>query len=103
MHHLVGHLHQVLEAQVDFALAGGGHFVVLGFDVDAAIDHGLHHLVADVHHLVGRRHGEIAFLVAELVAQVRAFLAAAVPLAFDAVDVVIAFVRSSDRSARRRR
>ena len=27
------------EPHVDFRLAGGGHFVVLGLDVDAALDH----------------------------------------------------------------
>ena len=88
-HHLVGHRHEL----VDFGLAGGGHFVMLRFDAQTAVDHRLHHLIADVHQRVGRRNGKIAFLVAELVAQVRKFLAAAVPLAFDAVDVVIARVR----------
>ncbi len=81
----------------------GGHLVVLGLDVHAAVDHRLHHLVADVHHLVGRRHGEVAFLVAQLVAQVRLLLAAAVPLALDAVDVVVAARWPSGRSGRRRR
>ena len=59
------------KSQVDLALAGRGHLVVLGLDVHAAVDHRLHHLVADVHQLVGRRHREVAFLVTQLVAQVR--------------------------------
>ena len=81
---------QGVEPHVDFALPAGGHFVVLGLDVEPALDHGQHHLGADVHHLVGRRHREVAFLVAELVAQVGAFLPAAVPVALDAVEVVVA-------------
>ena len=70
--HVVGHLDQRGEAHVDLALAAGGDFVVLGLDLQAALDHGQHHLGADVVQRVGRRHREIAFLVAELVAEVRA-------------------------------
>ena len=91
--HAVGHFHQFVKSQVDFRLAGGADFVVLTFDIQAAIDQGLHHLVAKIHHLVSRRNREIAFLVPELVAQVGLFVAAAIPFAFDAVDVVEAFVR----------
>ena len=79
--------------QVDFGLPGGAHFVMLGLDAQSALDHGLHHLVADVHLLIGRRHWEVAFFVAELVTQVRFFIAAAIPLAFDAVDHVISALR----------
>jgi len=56
------------------------------FDVQTAVDHRLHHLVADVHQLVRGRHREVAFLVTQLVAEVRVLDPAAVPLAFDAVD-----------------
>ena len=94
---------QVVELQVDLRLAGGGHLVVLGLDVHAAVDHRLHHLVADVHHLVGGRDGEVAFLVAELVAQVGRLLAAAVPLALDAVEEVVAAVGRLLAAACRRR
>ena len=48
-------------------------------------------------------HGEIAFLVAELVAEVGLLVAAGVPGAFDAVDEVVAASAASDRSGRRRR
>ena len=41
---------------------------------------------------IGRRHGEVAFLVADLVAEVRLLVAAAVPGAFDAVEEVVAGV-----------
>ena len=34
-HHLVGHVHQLVELHVDFRLAGRAHFVVLGLDADA--------------------------------------------------------------------
>ena len=66
---------------------------MLGFHVQSAGDHRLHHLVADVHQLVRRRHREIAFLVPQLVAQIRLLVPAPVPLALDAVDVVEALVR----------
>ncbi len=59
-----------------------------------AIDHRLHHLVADVHQRVGRRHREVTFLVANFVAQVRTLDAAPVPFPFNAIEVVVAFVRS---------
>ena len=63
-------LHELVEPQIDFALAGGGDFVMLGFDVEPALDHRDHHFVADVHQGIGGRHGEVAFLVTELVAEV---------------------------------
>ena len=90
---VVRHLHQVLEPQVDLRLPGGRHLVMLGLHVETAVDHGLHHFVADIHQLVGGRHREIAFLVTELVAQVRTLagglrVLAPVPLPLDAVEVV---------------
>ncbi len=68
---------------------------MLRLDVHATVDHRLHHLVADVHQLIGRRDREIALLVAQLVAQVRILDAAAIPLALDAIEVVVRFVRAS--------
>ena len=91
-HDLIAHADQFVELHIDFALAGSGDFVMLGFDIDAAIDHGLHHFVADVHQGVGRRHGEVAFLVADLVAEVGILDATTVPFAFDAIEMVVAFV-----------
>ena len=74
------------------ALAGGGHFVVMAFDVHAAGLHLQHHLGAQVLEVVDRRNGEIAFLVARAVAQV-VLLAAGVPAAFVGVDVVETVLR----------
>ena len=34
-HQLIGHLQQRLKTHVDFSLAGGGHLVMLGFDINA--------------------------------------------------------------------
>ena len=70
---------------------------MLGFDVHAALDHREHHLVADVHQRIGRRDGEVAFLVPQLVAEVRAhafaeIVSAAIPLAFFAIEEVVAGV-----------
>ena len=36
-HHLVSHLDQVVVAHVDFALTGGGHFVMVHLDVDTQV------------------------------------------------------------------
>ena len=55
LQHVVGHLDERGEAHVDLALAAGGDFVVLGLDLEAALDHGQHHLGAQVVQRVGRR------------------------------------------------
>src|ERR1035438_9650010 len=72
---------------VDLALAAGGHFVVMAFDVQAALDHGLHHLAAQILVVIGGRHREVAFLIARPVAQV-VFLAARIPAALFGVDEI---------------
>ena len=82
--HLVGHLHQAVEAHVDLGLAGGGHFVVLSSTWMPTFSISMHHLGADVLLGVGGRHREVAFLVARLVAEVRLLVAAGVPVAFGA-------------------
>ena len=84
----IGHLHQRLIPQVDLALAAGSHFVMMGLDLQAAVEHRLHHLAAEVHQLIGRRAGKIAFLVPQLIGQARLVVAAAGPLAFGAVEVI---------------
>ena len=80
-----------LKAHVDFGLAGGGDFVMLLLDPDADLLHLQHHFGADVLQRVGWRYREVAFLVARLVAQIGAFLAA-VPDAFFGFDEVVAGV-----------
>jgi hypothetical protein len=74
-HQLIGHLQQRFEAHVDFALAGGGHFVVLGFDVDAQLLQHQNHFGAQILKFIHGRHGKVAFLVARFVTQVGAFVA----------------------------
>ncbi len=86
---LVSHVHQGIETHIDFGLATGGHFVVLRFNPNADLLHHQHHLGADVVHAIGRRDREIALFVARLVAQVRTFFTAGVPLAFYRVDEVV--------------
>ena len=56
------------------------------------LDHGLHHLGAQVLIVIGGRNREIAFLVARPVAEV-VLLAAGIPAAFFGVDEVEAGVR----------
>ena len=90
-HHVVGRLHQRVEPLIDFALAAGGHFVVMALDVEPALDHGLHHLAAQILVVIGGRNREVAFLVARPVAQVVLF-AAGIPAAFFGIDEVEAGV-----------
>ncbi len=56
-----------------------------------ALDHGLHHLAAQILIVIGGRHREVAFLVARPVAQV-VLLAAGVPAALFGVDEIEAGV-----------
>ena len=90
----VGHLGQRLEAHVDFGLSGGRDFVMLLLDADADALHLEHHLGADVLQGVHRRDREVAGLVLDLEAEVRAVLdgalVPAVPVTFVRIDVVVA-------------
>lgn len=95
-HQLVGHFHQRREFHIDFALAGGGDFVVMRFDVDAQTDQGRDHLGADILQSIDRRAGEIAFLKAGAVAQVGNALVIliAVPNTFFGIDAMVGVVRA---------
>src|ERR1019366_3197948 len=86
-HHVVGHGHQGLVAHVDFALAAGGDFVVMGFDGDAQVDQLGNHFASDVLHRVHRRRGEISFFEANLVTQIAGVLVTAAPDSLAATDV----------------
>ena len=86
-----------VEAQVDFALAGGGHFVVMTLDVQAAGLHLQHHVGAQILEVIHRRSREVAFLVARTIAEV-VLLAAGVPAALIGIDVVEAVLRRRNRS-----
>jgi len=94
-HHVVGGLDQGIEAEIDFGLAGGGHLVMLAFNLDAQLFHEQAHLGADVLLGIGRADGKIPFLVADFVAEVGHFLATGVPdgfLAVDGVEGAVGFV-----------
>ncbi len=91
-HALVGHYGQGIVLHVDLGLPAAGHFVVVGLDADPQVEQVHHHLGAQVLLGVMRRHGEIPFLIARLVAQVRPFVAACVPFALIGVDEVVAKV-----------
>ena len=87
-HQLVGHAGQLVEAHVDLGLACGADLVVLDLDLDAHLLEGEHHLGPQVLEVVGRREGEVALLVADLVAEVGLLVAGGVPGALDRVDAV---------------
>ena len=87
-HHRVGRFDQRVEAVINFRLAGGGDFMVLALDLDAEFLHHQAHLGADVLLRVGGRDREITFLVADLVAEVRHFIAAGVPDGFLGIHAV---------------
>ncbi len=91
-HHVVRGLDQRIEALIDFALPGRGYFVVMALDVEAHLDHGLHHLRAKILVVIGGGNGEISFLETRPVAQI-VVLASGVPAALLGVDEVVAGVR----------
>ena len=85
--HVVGGAAPASRTQIDFRLAAGCDFVMMALDLQAAALHGHDHFAAQVLVVIGRRHREIAFLVARTVAQIVLF-AAGVPAAFFRVDEV---------------
>jgi hypothetical protein len=52
-HHVVGRLHQSVEALVDLGLTAGGDLVVVALDVQAALQHYGDHLGAQVLVVIG--------------------------------------------------
>ena len=66
--------------------------MVLRLHINPALDHRLHHVVAQVHQLIGGRAGKIALLVTQLGSQIRLLIAAPVPLRLAAVEMEIALV-----------
>ena len=78
----------VSKLHVDLGLAGGGHLVVLDLDLDAEALHGEDHLGPQVLEVVGRRDREVPLLGTDLVAEVRSFVGAGVPVPLDRVHLV---------------
>ena len=62
--HFVGLLHEAAGADADLALAAGGDFVVMHFDLQAHLLERIAHGGADVLERIDRRHREIAALQA---------------------------------------
>src|SRR5262245_19270131 len=87
-HHLVSRSHQRVEPDVDFGLPGGRHFMVVLLDGDSHLFHLENHFTADVLLRVRRWNWEVAFLMADLAAEIDAFLTH-VPDAFVGIDVVV--------------
>ena len=65
--------------------------MMVTFDVQAALDHGLHHFAAQILIMIGGRHREITFFVARPVAEI-IFPAAGIPAAFFCVNKIEAAV-----------
>src|SRR4029079_614102 len=80
-HHVIGRFTEGIKALIDFALAGGGDFVMVALDVEPDFSHGLDHLGAQILVMIGGRNRKVAFLVARPVAQV-VLLASGIPAAF---------------------
>ena len=70
------------------AWPGSCHFVVFPFDAQAAVAHDIDHVIANVPLGILGGNGEVAFLMADLVAEVREFLAAGIPNPFVGIDKV---------------
>src|SRR3954466_6111893 len=79
-HHVVRRLNQRVEALVDFTLPAGGNFVMVAFDIEAALDHHFHHLGPQILIMIGWRNGEISFLVPWTISEI-VLLTAGVPAA----------------------
>jgi hypothetical protein len=93
LHEVVGRVQQRVELVVDLRLAGRADLVVGALDLETDGAERAHHVVAQVGHVVGGGDGEVAALVARLVAPVAALLLArGVPLRLDGVDLVVAGV-----------
>ncbi len=96
LHDVVAGVQQRVEAVVDLLLTGGAHLVVRALEVKANFAEHRAHLVAKVGELVAGAHGEVAALVARLVAAVGGavlfVLDAGVPPGLGRVDVVVTLV-----------
>src|SRR6478735_4540752 len=84
--HVVAHRLERCESDINLGLAGGCDFVMLAFDRDAGFLEFQTHFVADILQGVGRRYREVAFLRADLVAEVWKFFPRAVPMSLATVD-----------------
>ncbi len=88
----VSHAEEMVVAEVDFALASGGDFVMVAFNFDAEAEEGADDVVAEIGEGIDGWGGKVAFAQADLVALVFGAFLAAVPDAFDGIDGVTGLV-----------
>ncbi len=89
IHEAVCQLGQRAEPHVDLGLTGRTDLVMMDLDRHADLFQGQDLLGAQILELVGRRAGEVTFLVPQLVAQVGALLTSRIPDALDGVNEVM--------------
>ena len=87
--HLIRHVQERREAHVDLRLAGGGDLVVLALDGDPTRLELEDHLGAQVLLLVDRGDRDVAGLLADLVAEVRALVRVGIPLGLLRIEEVV--------------
>ena len=87
-HHGISRLDQGFKAVVNLRLTRRGHLMMLPLDGHAQLFHHQAHLGPDVLLCIGRRDGEIPFLVPDLVSGVGHFLFAAIPDPFLGINAV---------------
>jgi hypothetical protein len=91
-HNLIRHPGEGVVFHVKLTLSGGGYLVMLGLHINAYLYHSQGYFGAKVLELIGGGHGEIALLVAGLVAKVSAVTVTRVPDALHGVNKVEATV-----------
>src|SRR5438045_1200195 len=70
-HQLIGHRRERRELHPDLALPRARDLVMPDLDLDAALDERRHDRLTEIAELIRGRNGEVAFLVTDLVAEVR--------------------------------
>ena len=87
--HFIGLAHQGIEQDADFALAGGGDFVVMHLNGMAHLLQRQTHRAANIVQRIHRRHREIAALDAGAMAEVAAFISTlGVPAGLGGINLV---------------
>ena len=70
-HDLISHGDKLVIFKIDFCLTGRAHFMMLAFDIKTTANHRSHHLVTNVHQMIGGRYREITTLMSNFVPQIR--------------------------------
>jgi hypothetical protein len=84
---VIGGANQRAEFEIDFGLPGGGYFMMVTFDLDAAGFHLQDHIGAQILVVIGWRDGEVAFFVPRAIAEI-VFNARGIPAALFGVNVI---------------